>query len=118
MPKHITVSHNIHEMTTHQITEGSWSGTLTIELYDVTVYTGARFVAQINDATSYERIIIEVGHNNTSTGFDETRILLDGQLMDLTFATRINAGNFELDISNGDGAASNTIKYYIMPSDL
>ena len=118
MPQHITVNHDIHQLVTHQIVEASWSGTETIILYDVTEATGARFVAQMNDGTNYERIIIEVGHNGTSTGFDETRILLDGSLLDLTFTTRINAGNFELDISNGDNPAANTIKYYIIPSDL
>ena len=117
MGKHITEDHDIHEMSAHAIQTVTWVGAQNIDLYDSTSYSGASVIMQINDGTNYERIIFEVGHNSTSTGYDDTRILLNGAYIDLTFSTSIVSDNFRITITNGTGA-TNVAKYYVIPSDL
>ena len=115
MAKHITVNESLHEMTVHAIQTVNWTNTVTIELYDATEFSGATMIMHINDGTNAERVILEIGNNTTDAGMDETRILIDGSLIDLTWGVSVSAGNVELEMN---ATGSHTTKYYLIPSDL
>lgn len=117
MPKHITQDHTINEMTVHQIQTVTFTSSQVINVYDETIYNGARFVGQINDGTDYERILFEIGHDSTDVGYDETRILIKGSQIGMSFAMSMADGQVKLTITMTGGNLY-TLKYYVIPSEL
>ena len=118
MPVHIHSGNDLHDLNRHEITTKSWTGSTDIIIYSSVSYSGAAIVAQITNGTNVCRYIIEVGHSGTNTGLDVTEIALTGTYLDMTFTGAMASDNYVLTIANSVGTDNNTIKYYIIPSDL
>ena len=119
MAEHITKeNHNIHSFDDHAIQTVTWTGTTNIDIYDTTSYNGASVVAKITDGTNVERILVECGHDGTDTVIDATHMLISGNYFDLTITSSLVSSSFRLTIVNSDAVATNTLKYYTVPSSL
>ena len=116
MPRHPTVEDTIHDFEAHQITEVTFTDTETIVLYIAGEHTSATFKARVTDGTNTAKVICEIFDDGTSVEIDIREIVIG--TLDLNVTVAENAGNIELSVKNNDAVVTNTLRYYVILSDL
>lgn len=116
--KLLTDNHSIHSMGSHAVQTSLGIGSQNIILYSTTEYNGATVTMHVHDGTNHERIIIEIGNFGNSIGIDDTRILITGSMLDLTFSTAVVNNQLRLTVNNSDTVSTTTIKYYVISNSL
>lgn len=120
MPVHTTVEDDIHSFETHQIKQLIFLDQQSIPIYTIAEHKAASFVARIDNGTNTMKLIVDLVDDGTGVGIDVRQIPVggDSNLIPYSITATILTGNVVLTIQNPVPAETNTLKYYVIPSNL